>query len=138
MRRLPEGRLFARCKVAQAVALALVSGVTPTALHALPDGGQVSAGAATIQRAGSAMTVSQSSDRASINWQSFGIGPAESLRFLQPGPASIVLNRVVGQDPSLILGSLSANGQVFLVNPNGVLFGSGAQVSPRPTSRSWR
>jgi filamentous hemagglutinin family protein len=75
------------------------------------------------------MTVSQSSDRASINWQSFGIGTGESVRFLQPGPASIVLNRVVGQDPSLILGALSANGQVFLVNPSGILFGAGAQVS---------
>jgi filamentous hemagglutinin family protein len=64
-----------------------------------------------------------------INWQSFGIGTGEGVRFVQPNGNSVALNRVLGPDPSSILGSLSANGKVFLVNPNGILFGRGAQVN---------
>jgi filamentous hemagglutinin family protein len=39
------------------------------------------------------------------------------------------LNRVLGTDGSRILGQLNANGQVFILNPNGVLFGANAQVN---------
>jgi len=97
--------------------------------HALPVGEQVTAGAASVQRAGSSVTITQSTPNAAINWQAFGIAAGESVRFSQPAASSIVLNRVVGQDPSQIMGSLSSNGQVFLLNPNGVIFGPGAQVS---------
>ena len=96
--------------------------------HALPTGAEVSAGNGVISRTGSALTVQQTSPRLAINWQSFGIGAAESVIFRQPDASAIALNRVLGQDPSVILGSLSANGQVFVLNPNGVLFGPGAQV----------
>jgi filamentous hemagglutinin family protein len=68
------------------------------------------------------------SDRAIINWQQFSIQPGETTRFIQPRSTASVLNRVVGQDPSKILGNLIANGRVFLINPNGVLFGAGAKV----------
>ncbi|MGV3654514.1 MAG: filamentous hemagglutinin N-terminal domain-containing protein, partial [Noviherbaspirillum sp.] len=98
-------------------------------VQALPQGGQTVQGAASISQSGAAMTVEQSSQRAAINWQSFGIGAAESVNFVQPSPTAIMLNRVLGQDPSRILGSLSANGQIFLTNPNGILFGQGAQVN---------
>ena len=64
-----------------------------------------------------------------INWQSFNIGKREAVQFVQPNSSSVALNRVLGADPSSILGSLSANGKVFLVNPNGILFGKGAQVN---------
>ena len=94
----------------------------------LPGGEQVTAGAGTIRQGGANLTVTQQSDRLSINWDSFSINAGEAVRFNQPGPGSIVLNRVLGQDPSTILGCLSANGQVFLLNPNGVLFGAGSQV----------
>ena len=73
-------------------------------------------------------TITQGSDRAIIQWQNFSIGAGETVRFLQPGALSAVLNRVVGVDPSVILGALRANGQVFLVNPNGVFFGPGSTV----------
>lgn len=63
-----------------------------------------------------------------INWQSFSISPGEITRFIQQNPNSAVLNRIVGQDPSQILGALQSNGRVFLINPNGILFGQGAQV----------
>jgi filamentous hemagglutinin family protein len=99
--------------------------------RALPAGGQVSAGAATIQQAPGqpSLTVNQSSQNAAINWQSFSIGANEAVQFNQPNANSITLNRVTGQDPSQILGKLTANGQIFLLNPNGILFGQGAQVN---------
>jgi filamentous hemagglutinin family protein len=94
----------------------------------LPSGGQVVSGAATITTSGSAMTINQSTDKMIANWQSFSIGAGNSVTFNQPGASSVALNRVVGQDPSQILGSLIANGQVFLVNPNGIVVGKGASV----------
>ena len=95
----------------------------------LPTGGVVSAGNASISSTSNTLTVNQSSQNAAINWQSFGIGKSDAVQFVQPNADSVTLNRVLGPDPSNILGSLSANGKVFLVNPNGVLFGKGAQVN---------
>src|SRR5947209_8535859 len=94
---------------------------------ALPTGGVVSAGGATISPDGS--TINQSTANVAINWQSFSIGQGQAVRFIQPSASAVALNRVLGPDASSILGSLSANGKVFLVNPNGVLFGQGAQVN---------
>ncbi len=99
------------------------------AAHALPAGGVVAAGAAGIANSASATTITQSSASAVINWQSFGIGAGQTVQFIQPGSSSVALNRVLGSDPSSILGNLSANGKVFLLNPNGILFGSGASVN---------
>ncbi len=96
---------------------------------ALPAGGAVSAGSASIANAPGTTTVSQTTQNAAINWQSFSIGQGEAVSFVQPSASSVTLNRVLGSDPSSILGSLSANGKVFLVNPNGILFGQGAQVN---------
>ena len=94
-----------------------------------PGGGTVSAGQATITTSGSKVTINQGSQNAAINWQSFSIGSGESVQFVQPNANSVALNRVVGGDASTILGSLAANGQVFLINPNGLLFGKGASVN---------
>src|SRR5512147_412544 len=92
-----------------------------------PVGPSVVSGTAGFATAGSALTVTNSPN-AIINWQGFSIGAGEITRFQQQSAASAVLNRVVGQDPSAILGTLSSNGRVFLVNPNGILFGQGARV----------
>ena len=97
--------------------------------YALPLGGTVSTGAASIATTNATVAVSQTSQNAVINWQTFGIATGESVSFRQPNANSVTLNRVLGSDPSQILGNLSANGQVFLVNPNGILFGKGAQVN---------
>jgi len=105
--------------------LSLASG----SLLATPTGGQVTAGNGQISQNGSQTTITQQSQNLAIDWQSFNIGASQGVTFKQPGTTSIVLNEVVGQSPSQILGSLKANGQVFILNPNGVLFGSGAQVS---------
>ncbi len=95
---------------------------------ALPTGGQVVAGQGTIAQAGSSMTVSQYTDRMIANWSTFNIGPSASVAFLQPGASSVALNRILDQNPSRIFGNLTANGQIFLVNPSGVYFGPTAQV----------
>jgi filamentous hemagglutinin family protein len=68
------------------------------------------------------------SDKSVLNWQSFSIGAQNGVVFQQPSASSQVLNRVVGQDPSSILGSLQSNGKVWLLNPNGVLFGKDARI----------
>ena len=98
-------------------------------VHALPRDGNVVAGGAQISTpTATTMNVNQSTDKAIINWQRYGIGANEAVRYLQPGASSIALNRVVGLDPSQIFGLLSANGQVFVINPNGLLVGSGAKI----------
>lgn len=96
---------------------------------ALPTGEQVIAGQATVNRpTGTTLTVQQTTPSAIINWQGFSIGAPESVLFQQPGSGSVALNRVVGNQPSQIFGRLQSNGQLFLVNPNGVLFGRSASV----------
>jgi filamentous hemagglutinin family protein len=101
----------------------------PAAVLAGPKNGQVVAGAADISTPDANTTViRQSTDKSVINWQSFSIGSQEYVKFVQPDKSSLSLNRVIGGDPSSILGKLSANGQVYLVNPNGIYFGQGAQV----------
>ncbi|NHZ90073.1 filamentous hemagglutinin N-terminal domain-containing protein [Massilia sp. CCM 8733] len=96
---------------------------------ALPAGAQVVAGQAGVSTNGAAMTVTQGSAQAILNWQSFDIGSKAEVRFDQPSASAVALNRVVGSDPSRIYGKLSSNGQVFLLNQQGVLFGAGAQVN---------
>ncbi|BBE51255.1 Heme/hemopexin-binding protein [Ferriphaselus amnicola] len=102
--------------------------LTPLA-HALPQGGVVAAGQATMGTAGTALTVTQTTASATYNWQSFNIGKAESVHFQQPSATSVALNYVLGNTNSIIDGRLSSNGQLFLSNPNGILFGSTAQVN---------
>ena len=80
---------------------------------AAPTGGAVTTGSASIVATAGTTTITQSSQNAAINWQTFGIGAAEAVRFVQPNSSSVALNRVLGADPSNILGSLSANGKVF-------------------------
>jgi filamentous hemagglutinin family protein len=104
-------------------------GVAPSSGQLLPSGGSVSSGSATVTTGPTTLTVDQTSQNAVLNWQSFSIGRDNKVVFVQPTSNSVALNRVLGPDPSVILGNLSANGKVFLVNPNGVLFGRGATVN---------
>src|SRR5256885_6551134 len=96
-----------------------------------PAGGVVVGGSATIQNPGTAnVTINQFSDKAIINWRMFDIGVGEKTTFKQPDSNSIALNRVVGnQGPSQILGSLDANGKVFVINRDGIIFGAGAVIN---------
>ncbi|MDX1668633.1 MAG: filamentous hemagglutinin N-terminal domain-containing protein, partial [Limnobacter sp.] len=105
-----------------AVALAM-SG----AVHANPQGLSVAAGQASATALGSLMEI-RNTPGAILNWQQFNIEAGETTRFIQDSAASAVFNRVTGGDASKILGTLQSNGQVFLINPNGILFGAGAVV----------
>ncbi|MGW8393721.1 two-partner secretion domain-containing protein [Pseudoduganella sp. HUAS MS19] len=96
-------------------------------VQANPVAPRVVAGQASFSQQGNVFTVANTPNTI-INWQSFSIGAGELTRFLQQGADSKVLNRITGQDPSRILGSLQSNGQVYLLNPNGVLFGQGARI----------
>ena len=101
----------------------------PQLSQANPEGGQVVAGSATIrQETPNKVAVSQTTAKAIVDWRSFSVGANEQIQFYQPSASSVTLNRVVGEDPSKILGRLTANGQVFLVNPNGIYFGKGSQI----------
>src|SRR5256885_528204 len=96
-----------------------------------PAGGTVVGGTATIQgQGGPAVIVNQSSGSAIINWNTFNIGVNESVRFNQPGAASVVLNRVTGGlGPSEIMGTLTATGRVFVITRDGILFGPSSVVN---------
>lgn len=95
---------------------------------ALPQGAEVRNGTVQITPGANILQILQSSPQAIINWNSFNISPTELVQFLQPGASAVVLNRVTGLDPSLLQGTLQANGRVFLVNPNGILFGANASI----------
>jgi len=107
-----------------AAAVALAAGAPALAN---PNGPTVVNGQASFQVNGKTLTVTNTPG-AIINWQGFSISADELTRFLQQSPVSAVLNRVVGANPSEILGRLQSNGRVFLVNPNGIVFGPGSQV----------
>jgi len=89
----------------------------------------VGQGAASAVQAGNSLTVNQSSASALLNWQSFNIGVGNTVNFKQPDSSSVALNRIFQADPSQISGSLNANGRVYLLNQNGIIFGAGAQVN---------
>ena len=92
-------------------------------------GGQVVAGSGTISQSANATTITQASSRLALDWNTFSTRANESITFVQPNAQAIALNRITGTSPSSLLGSLTANGQVFVLNPNGVLFGAGSQVN---------
>ena len=94
-----------------------------------PTGGQVLAGAATITQSGATTTIVQTSDKASLNWASFNVGSKETVNFVQPSSNALAVNRILDNNGSQILGRVNANGQVYLINPNGILFGRTAQVN---------
>ena len=105
------------------------TGIASAASSTHPTGGQVTAGSGRIDYGDHLTTIQQNSQNLSLNWLSFNIGTQDTVNFLQPNAQSIAVNRIADPNGSVILGHLNANGQVFLVNPNGVLFGQGAQVN---------
>lgn len=97
-------------------------------VQAMPSGGTIRSGNGSIVEQGQTMTVQQNSNRMAIDWTQFNIAKNETIRYTQPDKNAVALNRVTGGQQSLIEGNLNANGHVFLVNPNGVVFGKNASV----------
>ncbi|RDI37988.1 two-partner secretion domain-containing protein, partial [Aquicella lusitana] len=96
-----------------------------------PQGGVVAGGGATISTpSAGTMQINQSTNKAIINWQSYNIASQEHVHYQQPNSSSIALNRInPNSGPSQIFGKLTANGQVWLVNPAGIWFGPSAYVN---------
>jgi filamentous hemagglutinin family protein len=111
------------------VGIFLISATLISSAIAAPTGGVVSAGTATISTSGATTTINQSTAKAAIDWSSFSTSSTETVNFVQPNSSSITLNRVTGTGASTLNGKLNANGQVFIINPNGILFGTTSQVN---------
>lgn len=107
------------------ILLALALGGTG---YAMPTGGQVQSGQGSIAQNGKNMTVTQNSGKMAVDWTQFNIARDEAVKFAQPGRDAMALNRITGGQKSVIDGALSANGNLFLVNPNGVVFGKTSTV----------
>ncbi|MEK8086876.1 filamentous hemagglutinin N-terminal domain-containing protein, partial [Aquabacterium sp. A3] len=132
------GRAAARLTsrvVASAAALltgAALSGMAGLAV-AGPTGGVVTSGQGSISTQGApnqtVTTITQTSQQLNVNWQGFNVGAGEVVNFVQPSATALAVNQILDTNGSRILGQLNANGQVWLINPNGVMFGQGAQVN---------
>ncbi|HEX5382209.1 MAG TPA: GLUG motif-containing protein, partial [Acinetobacter sp.] len=109
--------------------------VLPLSVHAaitnieLPTGAQINSGSAQISQNGNNLNIQQNSQNLSTNWNTFNIGQDSTVNFLQPNQSAVALNYVKDSNASQIMGRLNANGQVFLLNPNGVVFSKTAQVN---------
>ncbi len=115
--------------VGSASAAAIAVALQTAAWAGGPTGGQVVGGSAVITNPSSTSTViTQSSQKAIINWQDFSVSSGSSVQFAQPNSSAIALNRVIGPSQSLIDGTLTANGRIWIINANGVMFGAGSQV----------
>src|SRR5271165_7077242 len=119
---MPWSRIRAGCLASSTfLAAAAAFAVAPSeAQNILPTNGVVASGAASIRQSGADLSIVQTSPRAIVNWGGFSIGPANGVTFEQPSASSAILNRVTGSTTSTIAGQLQANGQVYLVNPNGI------------------
>jgi len=120
--------LHLRLRQTVSVVTSLLLAFEPAFLYALPTGGSVSAGSASINSSGSQTTITQTTSKAVINWTGFNTASGETVDFIQPSSSSIALNRISGGATSFN-GSLLANGNVWLINPNGMLFGKNSTVN---------
>jgi filamentous hemagglutinin family protein len=110
-------------------ALSLLASLAPFSALAVPSGATFDPSqVASLQTSGSTLTVTTSAPRAIINWDDFSIATGETVRFTQPSASGAVLNRVTGALPSSIDGTLSSNGAVYLINPNGIAISSSGVV----------
>ena len=129
MNSFPTSPLFSSFKSIGRLALLCALFIQAPLILAAPLGGQVVGGSGGINQSGLQTTVQQNSSALALDWQSFNIKNNEAVQFIQPDKNAIVLNRILGNSASQIFGKLDANGQVILVNPNGLFFGDSAVVN---------
>jgi len=96
--------------------------------RANPENGTVTSGTATIVNSGNRTDIYQSSDRTILDWSRFNLGTGDITAFHQPSSTSVALNRIHDANPSTILGQLTANGTIILINQNGILFGPDSRI----------
>ena len=116
-------------RIAAAAMMTVLALVVPAQTLLAQTGAVVTSGAADIARSGNVTNINQSTDKAAINWQTFNIRPNETVNFNQPGASSVTLNRVIGNERSVLEGALNAIGQIFLINSGGILLARGASVN---------
>lgn len=122
--------MFKKRFMFKTVAISLALNLTGAYVFALPQDGVVTSGEAVIVAPNdNRLEVHQATDKAIISWRDFSIGQNQSTEFFVPGSGSATLNRVTGGNISQILGSLKSNGQLWIINPSGILFGPNAQIN---------
>ena len=111
------------------VFLVFLIGGWPTLAYALPQGGAITSGTGTIDTSGSSLTVTQTTNKIIINWESFSIGNNESVIFLQPNSNSSALNNILSNSRTVVEGNLVANGQIVISNPNWIYISPTANIN---------
>src|SRR6185312_15644097 len=130
--RLPSGSLPLRrtWPISLCVGLAIGSiAFSGDALAGGPTGGVVVGGSGDIAQSGNQTVINQISQRLALNWDTFNLKSNESVLFNQPSRSAVALNRILDQNPSQIFGKINSNGQVFLINTHGIIFGATAQMN---------
>ncbi|HHF5305614.1 TPA: filamentous hemagglutinin N-terminal domain-containing protein [Haemophilus influenzae] len=118
-----------KLNVISLIILTTYTGATYASTRDLPQGSNVVVGQATFSTTENKMTINQTTPTTQINWESFDIGKNKEVQFIQPNANSVAYNRVTGGNASQIQGKLTANGKVYLANPNGVIITQGAEIN---------
>ncbi len=114
---------------ALATGAGLLASLLGNSATANPLGAAVTTGSASVTSSSGKTRIDQKSENVVIDWSSFNIGAGQTTQFVQPNAQAIAVNRIGGNAPSQILGTLDANGRIVLINGNGMLFGKGSQVN---------
>jgi len=103
----------------------------PCFIFSLATNAQIKSGDVCIAQTDDFLNIHQGSDKAIIHWQDFSLAKEEKVQFVQPSSSSSILNKVIGSNPSEIYGKIDANGKVYLINQNGILFGKDAIINTK-------
>lgn len=117
-----------KLNVISLIILTTYTGAAYASAQDLPQKDKVVVGQADFSQTADKMTI-KTSDKVQIDWKSFDIGKNKEVEFKQPDANSVAYNRVIGGNASQIQGKLTANGKVYLANPNGVIITKGAQIN---------
>lgn len=118
-----------KLNVISLIILTIYTGAAYASTRDLPQGSSVVVGEADFSQTADKMTITQKKPTTQINWDSFDIGKNKEVQFIQPNANSVAYNRVIGGNASQIQGKLTANGKVYLANPNGVVITKGAEIN---------
>lgn len=118
-----------KLNVISLIILTTCTGAAYASTQDLPQKDRVVFGDVNIEKTADKMTINQTSDKAQINWHSFNIGENKEVKFEQPNANAVAYNRVTGGNASQIQGKLTANGKVYLANPNGITITKGAEIN---------